>query len=225
MLYSRQCTTRARETYLHHPWQGHVYIQLYSEHCLNSSDDLPSFLCIALARARPARVQLHHWRWRSQRKKMLHVPSRCTTGMALAKSPRRMYKVCVCVLSVGMGDGSHVLGLTESESEWGPQLTGTWGRGTFVADKLHCRRGGTVIVKQKPYYLDGLHVLAWSSPAACMTMHGSTLTPTNAMLLVGLMRDLNVPLSPTQLAQAIAQLDPSSSGKASFGEFLLWWKG
>ncbi|KAG1663826.1 hypothetical protein FOA52_013391 [Chlamydomonas sp. UWO 241] len=40
-----------------------------------------------------------------------------------------------------------------------------------------------------------------------------------------LMRDLAVPLSGTQLAQAIAQLDSATSGKVTFGEFLLWWKG
>lgn len=41
----------------------------------------------------------------------------------------------------------------------------------------------------------------------------------------GLMRDLNVPLSAVQLSQAISQLDPEQTGKVSFGEFLLWWKG
>lgn len=41
----------------------------------------------------------------------------------------------------------------------------------------------------------------------------------------GLMRDLGVPLSATQLAQAISQLDLEQAGKIRFGEFLLWWKG
>jgi len=43
--------------------------------------------------------------------------------------------------------------------------------------------------------------------------------------LTGLMRDLGVALSPSQLSQAIAQLDTRQCGKVSFGEFLLWWKG
>ncbi|KAF5835154.1 hypothetical protein DUNSADRAFT_7829 [Dunaliella salina] len=41
----------------------------------------------------------------------------------------------------------------------------------------------------------------------------------------GLMRDLGVALAPSQLSQAIAQLDSRQCGKVSFGEFLLWWKG
>lgn len=41
----------------------------------------------------------------------------------------------------------------------------------------------------------------------------------------GLLRDLGVPLNPSQLSQAIAQLDTSQTGKITFGEFLLWWKG
>ena len=40
-----------------------------------------------------------------------------------------------------------------------------------------------------------------------------------------LLKDLNVPLGPEQLEQALSQLDPSKSKKVSFGEFLLWWKG
>lgn len=43
--------------------------------------------------------------------------------------------------------------------------------------------------------------------------------------LEALMRDLGVPLNPTQLSQAIAQLDVRQCAKISFGEFLLWWKG
>lgn len=39
------------------------------------------------------------------------------------------------------------------------------------------------------------------------------------------MRDLGIALMPSQLSQAIAQLDTRQSGKVSFGEFLLWWKG
>lgn len=40
-----------------------------------------------------------------------------------------------------------------------------------------------------------------------------------------LLRDLGVPLSPSQLSQAIAQLDTQQVGRITFGEFLLWWKG
>ncbi|EFJ50707.1 hypothetical protein VOLCADRAFT_88502, partial [Volvox carteri f. nagariensis] len=40
-----------------------------------------------------------------------------------------------------------------------------------------------------------------------------------------LLRDLGVPLNPSQLSQAIAQLDTSQTGRITFGEFLLWWKG
>ena len=43
--------------------------------------------------------------------------------------------------------------------------------------------------------------------------------------LAGLMKDLGVPLNATQLSQAITQLDVNQSGKITFGEFLLWWKG
>lgn len=43
--------------------------------------------------------------------------------------------------------------------------------------------------------------------------------------LGALMTDLRVPLNPHQLSQAIAQLDREKSGKISFGEFLLWWRG
>lgn len=44
-------------------------------------------------------------------------------------------------------------------------------------------------------------------------------------LTAGLMRDLGVALAPSQLSQAIAQLDTRQCGQVSFGEFLLWWKG
>ncbi|KAK9819957.1 hypothetical protein WJX72_004409 [[Myrmecia] bisecta] len=40
-----------------------------------------------------------------------------------------------------------------------------------------------------------------------------------------LMCDLGMSLNPVQLSQAVAQLDRMQSGKISFGEFLLWWKG
>ncbi|KAG2500800.1 hypothetical protein HYH03_001562 [Edaphochlamys debaryana] len=40
-----------------------------------------------------------------------------------------------------------------------------------------------------------------------------------------LLRDLGVPLNPSQLSQAIAQLDVTQTGRITFGEFLLWWKG
>eukprot|EP00191_Tetraselmis_sp_GSL018_P004139 CAMPEP_0177609430 /NCGR_PEP_ID=MMETSP0419_2-20121207/19084_1 /TAXON_ID=582737 /ORGANISM="Tetraselmis sp., Strain GSL018" /LENGTH=338 /DNA_ID=CAMNT_0019104353 /DNA_START=316 /DNA_END=1332 /DNA_ORIENTATION=- len=40
-----------------------------------------------------------------------------------------------------------------------------------------------------------------------------------------LMRQLRVPLNPHQLSQAVSQLDRESTGKISFGEFLLWWRG
>jgi hypothetical protein len=40
-----------------------------------------------------------------------------------------------------------------------------------------------------------------------------------------LLKDLNVPLGPEQLEQAVSQLDPNKTKKVSFGEFLLWWKG
>lgn len=43
--------------------------------------------------------------------------------------------------------------------------------------------------------------------------------------LDGLMRDLGVPLNPSQLSQAIAQLDVRQIGRVTFGEFLMWWKG
>mmetsp|Transcript_35772 Transcript_35772/g.79610 ORF Transcript_35772/g.79610 Transcript_35772/m.79610 type:complete len:336 (-) Transcript_35772:759-1766(-) len=43
--------------------------------------------------------------------------------------------------------------------------------------------------------------------------------------LDGLMRDLGVPLNTMQLSQAISQLDVEQTGKITFGEFLLWWKG
>jgi hypothetical protein len=44
-------------------------------------------------------------------------------------------------------------------------------------------------------------------------------------LPAALMRDLGVPLNATQLSQAIGQLDQENTGRISFGEFLLWWKG
>ncbi|GIL47725.1 hypothetical protein Vafri_3901 [Volvox africanus] len=47
----------------------------------------------------------------------------------------------------------------------------------------------------------------------------------STLSLDGLLRDLGVPLSPSQLSQAIAQLDTSQTGRITFGEFLLWWKG
>ncbi|GMH41392.1 hypothetical protein BSKO_09302 [Bryopsis sp. KO-2023] len=40
-----------------------------------------------------------------------------------------------------------------------------------------------------------------------------------------LLSDLKTSLKPQQLSLAISQLDPKASGKVSFGEFLLWWKG
>ncbi|GLC43862.1 hypothetical protein PLESTB_000916300 [Pleodorina starrii] len=47
----------------------------------------------------------------------------------------------------------------------------------------------------------------------------------STLSLDGLLRDLGVPLNPSQLSQAIAQLDTSQTGRITFGEFLLWWKG
>lgn len=47
----------------------------------------------------------------------------------------------------------------------------------------------------------------------------------SALDLQELMKDLGVPLNALQLSQAIAQLDPSKTGRVTFGEFLLWWKG
>ncbi|MEW5308898.1 MAG: hypothetical protein WDW38_000819 [Sanguina aurantia] len=47
----------------------------------------------------------------------------------------------------------------------------------------------------------------------------------STLSLDGLMKDLHVPLTAMQLAQAISQLDTELEGKISFGGFLVWWKG
>ena len=43
--------------------------------------------------------------------------------------------------------------------------------------------------------------------------------------LEALFRALGLDLKPAQVQQAVGQLDQSNTGKVSFGEFFMWWKG
>ncbi len=62
----------------------------------------------------------------------------------------------------------------------------------------------------------------------CMGVLAQThvhLSCVSVCVLAALLKDLGVVLNATQLAQAISQLDTAQTGRISFGEFLLWWKG
>lgn len=70
----------------------------------------------------------------------------------------------------------------------------------------------------KVYFSSILSMTQWMTQ--CITISAVVF-----ILIAGLLRDLGVLLNPSQLSQAIAQLDTSQTGRITFGEFLLWWKG